>query len=74
MAHPRGPALATLPEVLHPEQRITIKQACLLKGWGRSKFYEKVKSGDFPVELERDGRTIRLRAGSVLATMTGGGK
>lgn len=71
MAHKRGPALSTLPPVIHPEQRLTIQQVCLLRGCGRTKLYADLQSGKFKLPLERDGRTVRARAADVFAALNG---
>lgn len=69
MAFRRGPALSTLPQTLHPEQRLTITQICLLRGCGRSTLYADIKAGKLSLPLEREGRTVRARAADVLATL-----
>lgn len=72
MGYPRGDRLRTLPAVLHPQQRLTIDQACVLRGCGRSKLYDDIKRGKLKVQIERDGRYVRIVAGSLLAAMEGG--
>jgi hypothetical protein len=72
MGHRRGERLRTLPPVIHRQQRLTIEQACILRGCGRSKFYEDVASGKLKVQIERDGRYVRVVAGSLLDALEGG--
>lgn len=71
MAHKRGPALSTLPAVIHPEQRLTIQQICLLRGCGRTKLYQDLQSGKLRLPIERDGRMVRARAADVFAALNG---
>ncbi len=57
----------TLPETLHPEQRLNLQQVSILTGLGRSKIYDDIKHGRFP-EPERSGKKCsRWRAADVLA-------
>lgn len=72
MGYRRGERLRTLPPVIHRAQRLTIDQACILRGCGRSKLYDDIKSGKLKVQIERDGRYVRIVAGSLLDAMEGG--
>lgn len=72
MANRRGPALTTLPENIHPDQRLTIEQACLLRGCGRSKFYADEKAGLLKIRIERSAGMVRVRAGDLIDAMNEG--
>ena len=65
----RGLALTALPDRIHPEQRLTIEQACLLRGCGRSKFYADIATGLLKVRVERNAGLVRVRAGDLLTAM-----
>lgn len=70
MAKQRGSRLIDLPPALNPEQRLTLAQAMVLTGRGRSKFYADVKSGKLPPP-ERDGaRFVRWRAGDLIGALS----
>lgn len=60
---------ATLPEVLHPEQRLNCAQVCTLRGSGKTSLYADVKAGLFPAPERRGTRFSRWRAGDVLAAL-----
>jgi prophage regulatory protein len=72
MANTRG-ASATLPETLHPEQRLKADQVFTLVGYGRSKTYAEIAAGRFPAPERRGSRCSRWRAGDVLAWLNAQG-
>jgi prophage regulatory protein len=62
----RKPVAVSLPNPLHPEQRLNLAQVETLTGKKKTKIYDGIKAGTFPAP-ERDGRRCtRWRAGTVL--------
>lgn len=57
----------TLPETLHPEQRLKLPAVETLVGLGKTKIYGLIKEGRFPAPERHGPKCSRWRAGDVLA-------
>lgn len=63
------PELATLPEKIHPEQRLNRHQVMLLVGVKSTKLNELVKAGHLPRPERHGTRCLRWRAQDLLACL-----
>ncbi len=61
---------ASLPSGLEREARLTLAQVSTMTGWGRTKIYAEIRSGNFPEPSRSGKRCSRWRAGDVIETLS----